>query len=275
METVKLNNGVEMPVIGLGTFPMNKMPLIKTIRTAVDMGYTAFDTSSAYLNEKSVGWGIKFANKKREELFITTKISNTQQYNSNAREALKDSLKKLKLKYVDLYLIHWPVPEKYLQTWKELEALYREGLVRAIGVCNCHQHHLDKLLEVADVIPTVNQVELHPLLAQNELVAFCEKNQIQVEAYSPVARMDKKLVKNPVLLDIAKRHGKTVVQVILRWNYQRQIIPIPKSSNPERLKENISIFDFVLDENEMAQINALNENYRVRYDPDNCDFRKL
>lgn len=275
METVKLNNGVDMPVIGLGTFPMNKMPLVKNIRRAVRAGYTAFDTSSAYQNEKSVGWGIKFCGKKREDLFITTKISNTQQYKSNATDALKDSLHKLKLSYVDLYLIHWPVPEKYLQTWKEMERLYEDGLVRAIGVCNFHQHHIEKLLEVADIMPAVNQIELHPLLSQNELYTYCAEKGIQIEAYTPIARMNEKLVKNETLCRIAAEHKKTVVQIVLRWDYQRGIIPIPKSANPDRLKENIDIFDFGLTEGEMSEINALNQNFRVRYDPDNCDFRKL
>lgn len=275
MEIVKLNNGVDMPVIGLGTFPMNKIPLVKNIRRAVQAGYTAFDTSSAYQNEKSVGWGIKFCGKKREELFITTKISNTQQYKSNATDALKESLQKLKLSYVDLYLIHWPVPEKYLQTWKEMEKLYKDGLAKAIGVCNFHQHHIEKLLEIAEIMPAVNQVELHPLLSQNELHTYCVQQGIQMEAYTPIARMDEKLVKNEVLLKIAADHKKTVVQIILRWDYQRGIIPIPKSSNPERLKQNIDIFDFSLTESEMTAINALNQNYRVRYDPDNCDFRRL
>lgn len=275
METITLNNGVDMPVIGLGTFPMNKMPLVKNIRTAVQAGYTAFDTSSAYQNEKSVGWGVKLCGKKRENLFITTKISNIQQYRSDAATALKDSLHKLKLSYVDLYLIHWPVPEKYLQTWKDMEKLYKDGLVRAIGVCNFHQHHIEKLLEIADIIPAVNQVELHPLLSQNELRTYCAKQGIQMEAYTPIARMDEKLVKNEVLLKIAANYKKTVVQIILRWDYQNGIIPIPKSANPERLKQNIDIFDFCLTDREMEAINELNQNYRVRYDPDNCDFRKL
>lgn len=275
MEKIKLNNGVEMPVMGLGTFPMNKLPLVKTIRTAAQMGYSALDTSAAYQNEKAVGWGIKLSGKKREEFFVSTKISNTQQYKMDAETALKESLKKLKLKYVDLYLMHWPVPETFLKTWKEMEALYKKGLVRAIGVCNFHQHHLEKLFEVADVMPVVNQVELHPLLAQNELTDFCSQHGIVMEAYSPIARMDKRLIENPTLVKIASDHNKSVVQTILRWDYQKGIISIPKSSNPLRLKENISIFDFSLSPEEMQQINSLNENYRVRYDPDNCDFKKL
>ena len=275
MEVKRLNNGVEMPVVGLGTFLMNKLPLVKTIRTASKMGYTSFDTSSAYQNESSVGWGLKFSGMKREEIFVTTKISNTQQYQSDARTALKLSLKNLKLSYVDLYLIHWPVPEKFQQTWLEMEQLYAEGLAKAIGVCNFHQHHIERLMEVASVTPAVNQVELHPLLSQEELAEFCRGLGIQIEAYSPVARMDEKLVKNPVLMEIARSHKKTVVQVILRWDYQHGIISIPKSSNPERLMQNIDIFDFSLTEQEMQRINSLNENYRVRYDPDNCDFKRL
>jgi len=153
--------------------------------------------------------------------------------------------------------------------------LYREGLVRAIGVCNFHEHHLKKLLENADVMPAVNQVELHPLLSQGNLVAFCKERGIQIEAYSPVARMHDKLIKNEILVSIANQHKRTVPQVILRWDFQHGIVSIPKSSHPARLKENIGIFDFNLSDEEMKLIDLLNIDFRVRYDPDNCDFSKL
>jgi diketogulonate reductase-like aldo/keto reductase len=272
---IKLNNGVEMPFIGLGTFPMNGLNLALIIRKAVKMGYRSFDTASAYGNEKWLGRGIRICGKRRSDLFITTKLSNHDQRIGDVKAAFQNSMLRLGMKYLDLYLMHWPNPETYLNSWKQMEALYKEGLVRAIGVSNFHRHHLERLLEIADVIPVINQVELHPLLSQTDLVEFCEKSKIKISAYSPLARMNEKLIKNKVLIDIAGEYKKTVPQIILRWDYQHQIVSIPKSSNPIRLKQNISIFDFNLSENDIDLIDQLNVNFRVRYDPDNCDFSKL
>lgn len=272
---IKLNNGVEMPLIGLGTFPMNGLNLALIVRKAVKMGYCSFDTASAYGNEKWLGRGIRFCGKKRSDLFITTKLSNHDQRIGNVKAAFQKSMLRLGMKYLDLYLMHWPNPETYLNSWKQMEALYKKGLVRAIGVSNFHRHHLERLLEIADVVPVINQVELHPLLSQTDLVEFCEKSEIRVSAYSPLARMNEKLIKYEVLIDIAKRYQRTVPQIILRWDYQHQIVSIPKSSNPIRLKQNINIFDFNLSEDDMDLIDKLNINFRVRYDPDNCDFSKL
>ena len=177
--------------------------------------------------------------------------------------------------YISLATYYWPNPETYLLTWKSMERLYKDGLVKAIGVCNFHQYHLESLMEVADIMPMVNQVELHPLLSQRELVNFCKDNGILVEAYSPLARNNPQLMKNDVLIELGKKYSKSVAQVILRWDYQNHIVSVPKSENPERMRNNISIFDFELTESEMLKIDALNKNMRVRHDPDNCDFSKL
>jgi methylglyoxal/glyoxal reductase len=272
---ITLNNGVEMPWVGMGTWPLNGLKLALLVRKAVRLGYRSFDLASAYGNEKWLGRGVKICSQRRADLFITTKLSNAEQRRGDVRTACQNSLSRLGLKYLDLYLMHWPVPGLYTSSWKQMEALYREGLVTAIGVCNFHQHHLSELLQVADVIPAVNQIELHPLLSQSHLVTFCKEIGIQVAAYSPVARMHDRLIKNELLMSIAARHGKTVPQIILRWDFQNGIISVPKSARPVRLKENINIFDFALSDEEMQSIDFLNADLRVRHDPDNCDFDKL
>ena len=246
MNNVTLNNGIEMPLVGMGTFPLKGLKLTLLVRKAVKLGYSSFDLASAYGNEKWFGRGIRFCGKHRKEFFITTKLSNTDQRGRDIRAAFQNSLTRLGIKYLDLYLMHWPVPNLYLSSWKQMEELYKEGLTKAIGVCNFHQHHLKNLLEITDVIPAVNQVELHPLLSQFNLVKFCKGIGIRVEAYSPLAQMHDRLIKNEILMSIANQHQKTVPQIILRWDFQHGIVAIPKSSSLVRLKENISIFDFDL-----------------------------
>lgn len=275
MEKFRLNNGITMPSIGLGTFPMNRHVLVKTVIRAKYMGYNSFDTSNAYGNEKWLGYGMKLSRIKRENVFITTKLSNSQQRTGDVKTALFNSMKLLKLKYVDLYLMHWPYPETYLENWKQMEELYKQGYCRAIGVCNFHEHHLDELLKIATIVPTVNQFEIHPLLSQKPLINYCKTKGIQPEAYSPLARMDKKLIENKILVELAEKYGKKVTQIILRWNYQCGVITIPKTQNKERLKENISIFDFNLIDSEIEAIDNINCNYRVRHNPDTADFSKL
>lgn len=270
-----LNNGIKMPVIGLGTFPMKRLELFKVFFQATSCGYTSFDTSSAYGNERWLGLAQWISRKQRDKLFFSTKLSNAQQREGNIRKALENSLRLLKLDYIDLYLMHWPNPETYLKSWKEMEKLYEEKLIRAIGVCNFHEHHLNKLFSVANIIPAVNQIELHPLLSQKPLINFCKKYNIQVEAYSPLARMDENLIKNKTLIDLSKKYNKTVSQVIFRWNYQNNIIVIPKTSHKKRLIENIDFFDFEISNEDMKKIDLINCNFRVRYNPDTCDFTKL
>lgn len=278
MEFFTLNNGVKMPVIGLGTFPMNRFNLMKVVCQAVDIkngSYSSFDTSAAYNNERWLGFSQKVCKKRRSELFITTKLSNEQQRCGNVRQALTRSLELLKTSYVDLYLMHWPNPHTYLESWRQMEILYKEGMVRAIGICNFHQHHIESLLEIANVVPMINQIELHPLLSQKKLLEFCKMQRIQVEAYSPTARMYKGLIEHPILVRLAKKYDKTVNQIIFRWDYQCGVIAIPKTCRVKRLRENINIFDFELSREDMIAIDSINKNFRVRHNPDNCDFLKL
>lgn len=276
MKNIVLNNGLKMPIIGLGTYPLNRFKLIKAMWYAHKNGCISFDTSSAYGNERSFGIGVKILKFfEAKNIFITTKLNNASQRKGNIREALLSSMKRLGVKHIDLYLMHWPNPETYLGSWKEMEKLYKEGIVKTIGVCNFHEHHLDKLLEIAEVIPAINQIELHPLLSQKPLREYCESRGIQIQAYSPVARMDPKLIKNPVLEKLAKKYNKTVPQIILRWNIESNIITIPKSGNKNRIIENFNIFDFELTAEDISDINNLNEDYRVRYNPDTVDYFKV
>ncbi len=277
MKKILLNNEIEMPIIGIGTWPLNRLKLLKVVFYAIKTGYKSIDTSSAYGNEKWLGRSLKILRTLglAENVFITTKLSNSAQRTGDVRAALKKSMNALNVKSVDLYLMHWPNPNTYLENWKKMEELYKEGLVKAIGVCNFHQHHLEQLLDIATVHPAVNQVELHPLLNQNKLRNFCSSKGIAIEAYSPVARMHPKLIQNKTLEEIAANYNKTVPQIILRWDVQHNIITIPKSSSLKRLKENINIFDFELSEEEMKNIDSLNENFRVRHNPDTADFTRL
>lgn len=275
---LKLNNNILMPCLGLGTYPMNGDSLVQTIRYATQIGYCSFDTATAYKNEEFIGPAILASMNsgiKREELFITTKISNKWQRDGDIRRTFYSSLERLRLDYLDLYLMHWPNPGTYIDTWKRMEELYAEGKVRAIGVSNFHEHHLEHLLEHAQIIPAVNQIELHPLLSQREIVNYCESLGIKIISYSPLARMDEKLIQHEVLREIALRHQKTVPQIILRWNLEMGYAVIPKTENPKRLTENFEIFEFELTKEEIHAINSINEDYRVRNNPDTCDFSKL
>ena len=264
-----------MPSLGMGTYPLNGFRLALLIRHAVKAGYRSFDTASAYHNEQWLGRGVRICGKPRVDLFITTKLSNAAQRRGDIRAAFDKSRALLGMEYVDLYLIHWPVPDLYVSSWKQMELLHKDGLARSIGVCNCHRHHLELLLKSAQVIPAVNQVELHPLLCQSELTNFCREIGVCVEAYSPLARMDARLVNNPLLMSVARAHSMTVPQVVLTWDLQQGFVPIPRSSNRKRLKENLASCDFRLSGEEMDLISSLDANVRVRHDPDNCDFSKL
>jgi methylglyoxal/glyoxal reductase len=274
-ETTTLNNGVNMPWFGLGVFKVEDGPeLVHAIKTAIRHGYRSIDTASIYGNEAGVGEGIREGMKEagitREDLFITSKVWNADLGYESTILAYEESLKKLGLEYLDLYLIHWPVEGKYKEAWRALETIYNEGKVKAIGVSNFQIHHLEELLNVASVIPVINQVEYHPRLTQVELKAFCQQHHIQLEAWSPL--MQGELLDHPVLKEIAKTYGKTVAQVILKWDLQNGVVTIPKSTKTHRIIENASLFDFVLSEEDMKRINELNQNKRVGPDPDNFDF---
>lgn len=268
---VKLHNGVEIPQLGIGVFKVEDGDtVIHTVKTALDLGYRSIDTAAIYKNEEGVGKAIKESAVSRESLFITTKVWNEEQGYDSTLRAFETSLKKLDLDYLDLYLIHWPGKDKYVETWKAFERLYDEGVVKAIGVSNFQEHHLDHLLASAKEKPTVNQIELHPRLSQEKLREYCQKKDIKIEAWSPIAKG--RLINEPTLNYIAKKHDKTPVQVILRWHLQNGHIIIPKSIHPERIKENAEIFDFQLSLVEMDQIDRLNMNERLGSNPDEVIF---
>ncbi|KEQ23578.1 aldo/keto reductase [Paenibacillus tyrfis] len=273
--TTTLNNGKAMPWFGIGVFKVEDGPeLVDAVKAAVAHGYRSIDTAAIYDNERSVGQAIREALQEtglsREDLFVTSKVWNADLGYETTLAAYETSLEKLGLDYLDLYLIHWPVAGKYKDAWRALEALYKAGRVKAIGVSNFQIHHLEDLMKDAEIKPMVNQVELHPRLSQQALRDFCARHDIQIEAWSPL--MQGQLLDNPVLQEISARHGKSVAQVILRWDLQHGIVTIPKSTKAHRIIENASVFDFELTSEEMARIDALNQNLRVGPDPDNFDF---
>ncbi|MBG9775885.1 aldo/keto reductase [Brevibacillus laterosporus] len=273
--TTTLHNGTKMPWFGIGVFKVEEgSELVSAVKSAIKHGYRSIDTAAIYGNETSVGQaiheGIQETNLSREDLFVTSKVWNADLGYEATLAAFETSLDKLGLEYLDLYLIHWPVKGKYKEAWRALEKLYKDGRVKAIGVSNFQIHHLEDLMEEAEIKPMINQVEFHPYLTQKELITFCRAHNIQMEAWSPL--MQGQLLDNPVLQEIADKHGKTVAQVILRWDLQHGVITIPKSTKEHRIVENASVFDFELTQEEMDRIDALNQNHRVGPDPDNFDF---
>jgi len=274
-DTTTLHNGAKMPWFGLGVFKVEEGPeLVNAVKTAIQHGYRSVDTAAIYQNEEGVGKGIQegleVAGISREELFVTSKVWNSDLGYESTLAAYETSLKKLGLEYLDLYLIHWPVEGKYKDAWRALETLYKEGKVKAIGVSNFQIHHLEDLMKDAEIKPMVNQVEYHPRLTQKELQAFCRDNGIQLEAWSPL--MQGQLLDNEVLQEIADKHQKSVAQIILRWDLQNGVVTIPKSTKEHRIVENANVFDFELSKEEMEIIDGLNQNHRVGPDPDNFDF---
>ncbi|WP_334072420.1 MULTISPECIES: aldo/keto reductase [Paenibacillus] len=274
-DTVTLHNGVKMPGFGLGVFKVEEgQELIAAVKAAIRHGYRSIDTAAVYQNEAGVGTAIREALEeslvKREELFVTSKLWNADQGYDSALAAFDATMDKLGLDYLDLYLIHWPVKGKYKESWRALETLYREGRVKAIGVSNFQIHHLQDVLEGAEIKPMVNQVEFHPRLTQKELLQFCREQGIQLEAWSPL--MQGELLNDPVLQEIGAKYGKSVAQVILRWDLQHGVITIPKSTKEARIIENASIYDFSLSEEDMNRIDGMNEDRRVGPDPDNFNF---
>ncbi|MFD2370227.1 aldo/keto reductase [Brevibacillus sp. GCM10020057] len=270
-----LANGVKMPWLGLGVFKVQDgQEVIEAVRAAIRNGYRSIDTAAVYANEEGVGEGIRLGMKDagitREELFVTSKVWNSDLGYEATLAAYETSLKKLGLDYLDLYLIHWPVEGKYKDAWRALEKIYKDGKVKAIGVSNFHVHHLQDLMKDAEIKPMVDQIEYHPRLAQKELLAFCRENGIQMEAWSPL--MQGQLLDHPVLKEIAERHDKSVAQVIVRWDLQNGVVTIPKSIKEHRIVENANVFDFELSAEDMAKIDALDEGVRVGPDPDNFDF---
>ena len=270
-----LNNGVKMPWLGLGVFKVEEGPeLVQAVKAAIVNGYRSIDTAAIYGNEEGVGKGIREgiaeAGITREDLFVTSKVWNSDLGYDSTLAAYETSLKKLGLDYLDLYLIHWPVEGKYKDAWRAMETLYKDRKVKAIGVSNFQVHHLEDLMKDAEVKPAVNQVEYHPRLTQKEVQAFCKAHGIQMEAWSPL--MQGELLDNEVLQEIAEKYNKSVAQVIIRWDLQNEVVTIPKSTKERRIIQNASIFDFELTEEDMERINAMNQDKRVGPDPDNFDF---
>jgi len=266
-----LNNNVEMPWLGLGVFKMKEGDETENaICAALDYGYRSIDTAAIYRNEEGVGRAIKNSGIHKDELFITTKIWNSNQGYETTLKAFDESRRKLQLDVIDLYLIHWPVKGKYTETWKALEKLYTDGSVRAIGLSNFLVHHIQDILEICEIPPMVDQVEFHPQLRQPELHRFCVEHQIQLEAWAPLGQS--RSLQNPAVVEIAEKHGKTPAQILIRWDLQLEVVTIPKSSKPERILENCQVFDFSLDSSDMERIGRLDENLRFSDDPDTFDF---
>ncbi|WP_107841477.1 aldo/keto reductase [Metasolibacillus meyeri] len=269
--TKRLANDVEMPLFGLGVYKMtDRDETIAAITKALQVGYRAVDTAALYYNEAEVGEAIRHSGVPREEIFVTTKVWNSDQGYDNTLRAFETSLKKLNMDYIDLYLTHWPVVEKFVDTYRAIERLYDEKLIRVPGVSNHHQHHLEQLLAKANIAPTVNQIEVHPYLSQQDLRAFCAQQDIAVTAWSPLGRGG--VLVDETIQSIAAAHGKSPAQIVLRWHLQNDIIVIPKSVTPQRIEENAQIFDFELAEQDMHKLDALNQNKRFGQDPDNFKF---
>lgn len=266
---VNLNNNVEIPELGLGVYKIEDADVERVIHTAIDAGYRAIDTAWFYKNEKALGEALKTVNIKREDLFITTKLWNDFQGYDATIKAFNDSLESLQLTYIDMYLIHWPCPEDglFIETYKALETLYKEGKIKAIGVCNFKEHHLDQLLAETEVVPAVNQVEFHPLFNQKALQAYCESKGIKLMAWSPLMRGGEWL-NNADLQSIADQYNKTVAQVIIKWHLQQGRLVIPKSQNDNRIRENFDVFDFELSDEDLTKIDQLNTDERQFRDPD-------
>jgi diketogulonate reductase-like aldo/keto reductase len=266
---LKLNNGVEMPQLGYGVFQIPNEETTAAVSAALHAGYRSIDTAAVYGNEEGVGTALAAAGLERDELFITTKLWNTDQGYDKTLRAFDASLEKLGLEQLDLYLIHWPTPKRdlYLDTWKAFEKLYADGKVRAIGVSNFHPAHLERILQTGGTVPAVNQIELHPYLRQDELRAFDAKHDIATEAWSPLAKGGD-LLSEPAIVALAEKHGRTPAQVVIRWHLQLGNIVIPKSVTPTRIRENFDVFGFSLTDAEVASLSTLDKGERTGPDPD-------
>lgn len=278
-DSMRLSNGIEMPGFGFGTWQAAAGEVTSdSVKAAIKAGYRNIDTASAYYNEASVGEGIRQAMAetgiKREELFISTKLWNDHRGYDLTMKAFEDSMKELKLEYLDLYMIHWPAVSRWHNDWREInrstwrafEELYKEGRIKAIGVSNFLAHHIQALMEDSEISPMVNQIEYHPGFGQVESADFCQNHGIIVEAWSPFGTGE--VLKNSILVNIAKKYGKTTAQVCLRWLIQKNIVPLPKSVHDERIISNTQVFDFSLSDEEMAKINSLPYCGGMRFNPD-------
>ncbi|MNR87381.1 2,5-diketo-D-gluconic acid reductase A [compost metagenome] len=266
--TLILNDGKRMPQLGLGVWQVSDEEAVDVVRDALNAGYRAVDTAAIYGNEAGVGQAIRESGLPRAEVFVTTKIWNTDQGYDQALRAMETSLKRLGMDYVDLYLIHWPTPsqDRYLDTWRALERLRAEGMARSIGVSNFKIPHLERLLAASEVVPAVNQIELHPYLQQPEMRAFHAAHGIATESWSPLAKGQ--IFGDPVIGELAAKYGKSPAQIVIRWNLDSGQIVIPKSVTPSRLRENLAVMDFRLEPDDLARLTTLDQSRRVGPDPD-------
>lgn len=267
IKNISLSNSVSIEQLGFGTFKIvDQQEANNAIMTALNDGYRSFDTAQLYNNEKILGEAFANSGVARQDLFLTTKVSNLNQGYELTLKSVEQSLIDLQTDYLDLFLVHWPLKNYFFDTWKALEKIYETKMARAIGVCNFHQSHFELLKTKANIKPMINQIEIHPYLVQKELIEYLNKEQIAIEAWSPLARG--RVVDEPLLINIGKKYQKSASQVTLRWHVQKDLIVIPKSVNPQRIAENRQIFDFELTEDEMLQIDSLNENFRTGPNPD-------
>lgn len=262
-----LINSVEIPMMGLGGWAQKKNEIID----ALNVGYRLIDTAWQYGNENEVGCAIRDSGLSRDDIFVTTKLWNDSVRSGEVKNAFEESLKNLQLDYVDLYLIHYPA-DGYELAWKQIIDLYHENKIKAIGVSNFQPHHIDKIIEKTGVVPHVNQIETHPYFANNDVISYCKEKGIAVEAWCPLGGPKSGEIKDDTLMQLAEEYKKTVAQIILRWQYQRDIITIPKSTSVKHMKENIDIFNFDLNNNDMERIKRLDKSIRLGADPDNFNF---
>ena len=269
--TLELNDGHLIPQLGLGVYKVPAALAADTVQVALEAGYRHLDTAALYANERGVGEGLARVSLPRDEVFVTTKVWNAQHGYNQTLAAFDESLAKLGLDYVDLYLIHWPAPrqDRYIDTYRALETLRADGRARSIGVSNFHPHHLDRLLAETEIVPAVNQVELHPWLQQTETRAYNAAHGIRTEAWSPLARG--RAIGDPTLDTIGARHGKSAAQVVVRWHIELGNVVIPKSVTPSRIRENLEVFDFTLAAADHEAIRALDAGERTGKDPDDLD----
>jgi 2,5-diketo-D-gluconate reductase A len=271
---ITLNNRQKIPQLGFGVFLVEPRDTVAAVSTALQAGYRHIDTAEMYGNEKETGEAIRRSGLERGDLFVTSKLNNDAHRPDDARRAFDESLKALGFDYLDLFLIHWPLPTRYggdyVSTWRALEEFYRDGRARSIGVSNFQPHHLRRLLGESEIIPAVDQIEVNPYLTQDELHGFCAEHRIAVEGYSPLGQG--RVLEDPTITAIARSAAKTPAQVVLRWHLQRGDIIFPKSVTQDRIRENIDIFDFTLSAEEVDAISALNRNERTGFDPDTVDW---
>ena len=270
---IRLNNGVEIPQLGFGVFQVKPDETVEAVRNALEVGYRHIDTAEMYGNEKEVGQAVRESGLDRSEVFVTSKLNNGFHAREDALKAFDQTLDDLGFDYVDLFLVHWPLPGidvDYVETWKAMEEIYRSGRAKSIGVSNFAEHHLRRLFSDTEVTPVVNQIEVHPYLAQDDLRSFNADHEIITEAWSPIAQG--KVLGDPTITRIAEKYGKTPAQVTLRWHVQRGDVVFPKSVTRSRIQENIDVFDFELDGTDMGDITGLDRGERTGPDPDTFNY---